>query len=192
MFRRLYKLKGKRLLDYILSLIGIFILSPIFILVSFAIFIEDGWPIIFRQKRVGKDGKLFTIYKFRSMAKDVADVPSSQAIGLQITKVGRILRRLILDEMPQLINVLKGDMSVVGPRASLQSQVKLCELRNKLRIIDLKPGLTGLAQINSYDGMPDEEKAFWDKKYAENITFLNDIKIILRTFGYLLKPPPIY
>jgi len=192
MFREFYKLKGKRILDYILSLMGIFILSPIFIFVSFAIFIEDGWPIIFKQKRVGKGGKLFTMYKFRSMVKNAGDVPSSQAIGLPITKVGKIIRRLSLDELPQLVNILKGDMSIVGPRAPLKSQVKLCELRQKLRITDLKPGLTGLAQINSYDGMPEEEKALWDKKYAESITFLNDIKIILRTFIYLLKPPPVY
>jgi len=192
MFREFYKLKGKRILDYILSLMGIFILSPIFIFVSFAIFIEDGWPIIFKQKRVGKGGKLFTMYKFRSMAKNAGDVPSSQAIGIPITKVGKIIRRLSLDELPQLVNILKGDMSIVGPRAPLKSQVKLCELRQKLRITDLKPGLTGLAQINSYDGMPEEEKALWDKKYAESITFLNDIKIILRTFIYLLKPPPVY
>ena len=192
MFREFYKLKGKRILDYILSLMGIFILSPIFIFVSFAIFIEDGWPIIFKQKRVGKGGKLFTMYKFRSMVKNAGDVPSSQAIGLPITKVGKIIRRLSLDELPQLVNILKGDMSIVGPRASLKSQVKLYELRQKFRITDLKPGLTGLAQINSYDGMPEEEKALWDKKYAENITFLNDIKIILRTFIYLLKPPPVY
>jgi len=187
-----YKRKGKRLFDYIISIIGIFVLSPIFVVLSIAILIEDGRPIIFRQKRVGKDGKQFMIYKFRSMAKNVGDVPSSKAVGLPITKVGRTIRRLSLDELPQLINTLKGDMSVVGPRASLQSQVYLNKLREKHGILDLKPGLTGLAQINSYDGMPEDEKVFWDKKYAEKITFINDIKIMLMTFAYLLKPPPVY
>lgn len=184
--------KGKRLFDYVLSLLAIYFLSPFFVIAAVAIFLEDGFPVIFKQKRIGQGGKEFVIYKFRSMAKNVGDIPSALAKNVSITKVGRILRRLNIDELPQLVNIIKGDMSIVGPRASLKNQVYLNKLREEMGIFNIKPGLTGLAQVNSYAGMPEDEKAYWDKIYTQNITLIEDLKIIFRTFSYLLKPPPVY
>ena len=189
---RAYQKWGKRLFDITLSVISLVFLSPIFILISLGILIEDGRPVIFKQKRVGKDGKQFIIYKFRSMAKDVGDIPSAEAKNVYITRVGKLIRRLSFDELPQLVNVLKGDMSIVGPRAALPSQARLCQLRKELGVMTLRPGLTGLAQVNSYDGMPEDEKAKWDFAYAKNVSFVADLNIIIRTFLYMLKPPPVY
>lgn len=188
----IYKTFGKRMLDLILAFIASAFLAPIFIFISLAIILEDGRPVIFKQRRVGKNGKSFIIYKFRSMIKNSEELPSALARGLLITRTGKIIRRISLDELPQLINVLKGEMSIVGPRAALQSQTYLNDLRKSMGIDNLKPGLTGLAQINAYDGMPEDEKVRWDSLYAKNITLWNDIKIIIKTFLYLLKPPPVY
>ncbi|MGB4298187.1 MAG: sugar transferase [Candidatus Saccharicenans sp.] len=189
---RAYQKWGKRLFDITLSVISLVFLSPLCILISLGILIEDGRPIIFKQKRVGKDGKQFIIYKFRSMAKNLGDIPSAEAKNVYITRVGGVIRRLSLDELPQLVNVIKGDMSIVGPRAPLPSQGRLCQLRKDLGAMGLRPGLTGLAQVNSYDGMPEDEKAKWDSIYAKNISLTTDLSIIMRTFLYVLKPPPVY
>lgn len=182
----------KRILDFVLAIIALIILSPILFLISMSILIEDGRPVIFKQKRAGKDAKEFVIYKFRSMPKGVKNIPSAQAINLPITKVGKAIRRLSFDELPQLINIIKGDMSVVGPRAPMPDQKYLIELRMKSGVFNLRPGLTGLAQINSYDGMPEKEKVEWDSKYLMKVSFVEDLKIILKTVSYLLKPPPVY
>lgn len=183
---------GKRLLDLFLSGIALLMLSPAMLLVALAILIDDGRPILFRQKRVGRDGQLFTILKFRSMPVNTGDIPSAQARSARVTRVGAFIRRTNIDELPQLFNIFRGDMSIVGPRPALPSQVELCELRERFGVFRCKPGLTGLAQVNSYDGMPETEKAAWDAQYCVQVTFLNDVRIILRTFLYLLKPPPVY
>jgi len=189
---RAYPHWGKRLFDTVFSIISLVFLSPLCVFISLAILIEDGPPVIFKQRRIGRHGNQFIIYKFRSMAKNVGDIPSAEAKNVYITRVGRVIRRLSLDELPQLINVIKGDMSIVGPRAALPSQVRLCQLRKELGVTSLRPGLTGLAQVNSYDGMPENEKAKWDAIYASNLAFVTDLNIILKTFLYILKPPPVY
>ena len=120
------------------------------------------------------------------------DMPSASAKGLSLTRVGRILRRTNFDELPQFINVLKGDMSVVGPRPALFTQNDVLELRKRNGAYYIRPGLTGLAQINSYDGMPPEEKVEWDGSYAKEISFSHDLKIMVATLKYFLKPPPVY
>lgn len=188
----MYRALGKRLLDILISGAALFVLSPILLVVAAAIRLEDGGPALFRQDRVGRNRDPFTIFKFRSMPVNTGDIPSAQAKTARITRIGAFIRRTNLDELPQLINIWRGDMSVVGPRPALARQVDLCAMRERMGAFACKPGLTGLAQINSYDGMPDEEKASWDGRYCEQVSFLGDLSIIFRTFGYLLKPPPVY
>lgn len=188
----MYPRYGKRLFDIFLSGFALLLLSPVMLLVALAILIEDGRPVLFRQQRVGRMGTPFTVLKFRSMPVNTGDLPSAQAKSVRITQVGTVIRRTNIDELPQLFNILRGDMSIVGPRPALASQKELYEFRQQGGALRCKPGLTGLAQINSYDNMPDKEKAGWDAQYCARVTFLTDIKIILHTFFYLLKPPPTY
>jgi lipopolysaccharide/colanic/teichoic acid biosynthesis glycosyltransferase len=188
----MYRRFGKRLLDLVLSAIAIFILSPLLIMTVIAIRLEDGGAALFRQARVGKQQKPFILLKFRSMPVNTGDIPSAEAKKVKITKTGSFIRRTNIDELPQLFNIFRGDMSIVGPRPALPQQETLCQLRAEKGVFTCKPGLTGLAQVNAYDSMPDAEKASWDGQYCAQVTFLGDIHIILRTFGYLLKPPPAY
>lgn len=189
---KIYGNNLKRLGDIAFALCTIIILSPIILLTAIAIYIEDGSPAIFRQKRVGLNGREFTIFKFRSMPNGTGDVSSRDAKKLEITKVGRFIRRTNLDELPQLFNILCGTMSLIGPRPALASQIELVKSRTEAGVYDIRPGLTGLAQVNSYENMPEGEKVKWDAKYRNELSFLMDLKIVLRTFGYVLKPPPAY
>lgn len=189
---KLYSTFGKRLFDIIFSILLIVILSPLFIIISILIKIFDTGPLIFYQKRVGLNKNLFIIYKFRSMPINTADIPSNKISKLNLNWVNRFIRRTNLDELPQLCNILKGDMSFVGPRPAILSQKSLIDYREKNNVHLFRPGVTGLAQISSFDGMSDYEKAKYDKDYVNSISFKNDILIILKTFIYLLKPPPIY
>jgi O-antigen biosynthesis protein WbqP len=188
----MYRKFFKRFLDIVLSLGGLILLSPLMLIIATAIYVDDRGRIIFRQKRIGASGRVFQVLKFRSMPENTGDVESAMAHQLPITRVGRFIRRTNLDELPQLINILSGDMSIVGPRPPIPSQLGLCRLRESNGSIDCLPGLTGLAQINGYDHMPDEEKAQFDGEYAETMSLSVDLKIVLRTFGYLKKRPPIY
>jgi O-antigen biosynthesis protein WbqP len=184
--------KIKRVLDIIISIGGIFLLSPILLVIAILVKLQDGGPIIFKQKRVGKGGKLFNFYKFRSMPVNTANVPSAEFKKIKITPFGKILRRTNLDELPQLYNILIGDMSIIGPRPPIPSQIDLISLRHENRSINIRPGLTGWAQVNSFDAMPVEVKAAFDGEYARSISFSMDVKIILRTLVYLTKRPPTY
>ena len=188
----MYARRFKRLIDVTASGIVLFLLSPLLAVVGLAIRIEDGSPVIYTQERTGRCGERFTILKFRSMSKDSELVPSRSAGANRVTRVGRALRRSNIDEIPQLLNVLRGDMSLVGPRPPLDSQVALIEMRKAGRAIEVRPGLTGLAQVNSFDAMPETTKARYDNEYAANITFLGDVKIVLQTVWYLFRPPPVY
>lgn len=182
----------KRALDIFIVVFACVFLSPFIILVAFLIKVFDPGPIIFKQKRIGKNAESFDFYKFRSMPVNTGDIPSDQLGKVQLTWIGKFIRRTNLDELPQLFNVLKGDMSIVGPRPPIASQLQLIELRQQNGAILCRPGLTGLAQVSSFDGMTVDQKAAYDGEYAQKITFFGDIKIILRTFIYLLKPPPVY
>lgn len=162
------------------------------LLIAIAILIEDGRPVFFSQQRIGREKKPFTLIKFRSMPINVAEKPSASAMEVPITRVGRIIRRTNFDELPQLINILRGDMSLVGPRPALPSQMELINIRGANGVYDLLPGLTGMAQINSYDGMPDERKADWDSQYRRKLSLRTDLEIIINTFAYVLRPPPVY
>jgi lipopolysaccharide/colanic/teichoic acid biosynthesis glycosyltransferase len=183
----------KRLLDIILSLVAIVILLPVFVVISVAMKLSGKGPVIFRQERAGKDGKPFTFYKFRTMRTDVDPFgPSPKAADdLRLTKVGKILREYSLDELPQLFNVLKGDMSIVGPRPLYISQMSEWDERQKKRLV-VKPGLTGLAQISGRGELTIEEKLELDVGYVETAGFWLDLKIILATVAQVFGRKNIY
>lgn len=182
----------KPTVDISIAAFALVLLCPIMLLAAAAILIEDGQPILFVHERTGRGGKGFQIFKFRSMGKDSAIVESARATTLRVTYVGAIIRRLNIDELPQLFNVLRQEMSIVGPRPGLPTQTDLHDLRQANGAIDLLPGVTGLAQIRSYDGMTTKAKAALDGDYAKSVSLLADIKIILSTFLYVLKRPPTY
>ena len=188
----MYELFGKRLFDILIIFCAGVLLSPLMVLISLLIKIFDCGPVFFKQKRVGQHGDIFWFYKFRSMPVNTGDISSDKIGEIKLSWIGKVIRRTNLDELPQLLNILKGDMSVVGPRPSIPSQGELIAIRKNNGSILFRPGLTGLAQICSFDGMTVSQKAEYDARYVDNISFKNDIKIILGTFTYLLKPPPVY
>ena len=188
----MYDNKLKRIFDFCLALICILLLSPIFLLVIIFIYLIDGGSPLYISDRVGKSGKIFKFFKFRTMPIGTILISSDKAKDFKIKPLGKFLRRFSIDELPQLWNILKGEMSFVGPRPALMSQNKLIELRNIHKVINCRPGLTGLAQINSFDGMSLEEKVKYDAQYASNVNFFLDLIIILKTFSYIMKPPPVY
>lgn len=188
----LYLKFGKRLFDVTFSLISLIILSPLMISTILLIKVFDHGPVIFKQERTGLNGIVFNMYKFRSMPLKTKELSSDQISNLNLTWIGRFIRRTNIDELPQLVNIIKGDMSIVGPRPALFSQNDLIEIRKKKGVLSFKPGLTGLAQISSYHGMSVNTKVDYDTEYINSISFTTDVSIILKTFFYLLKPPPIY
>lgn len=188
----MYQKIGKRALDLSIVFTSLFILSPLLLVIACLIKVFDPGPIIFKQQRIGRYGHMFTFYKFRSMPVNTGDIPSDQVGKIKLTWIGKFIRRSNVDELPQLYNVLLGDMSIVGPRPPISSQSELIELRRQNGALQCRPGLTGLAQVNSFNGMSVAEKAAFDGTYSNNISLAGDIKIVLRTFIYLLKPPPVY
>lgn len=187
-----YKVWGKRFFDLLAAFSALTALFPLLALIAVLIKVFDPGPVIFRQKRVGRLGQPFTFFKFRSMPVNTGDVPSDQVGQVKLSWVGRLIRRTNIDELPQLVNILRGDMSIVGPRPPIPSQIELVEARASNGAYNCRPGLTGLAQVSSFDGMSLGQKAEFDGEYAVNITFTKDVSIILKTFLYLLKPPPVY
>ena len=188
----MYVRYGKRLLDVAVVLMAIILLSPLLAFAAIAVFAEDRRSPLFLQERVGRQGRSFRFMKFRSMPVGVANRASADAAGLRVTHVGKVLRRTNLDELPQLLNILVGHMSVVGPRPAIPGQTELLTLRRKNGSDQCKPGLTGLAQVSAYDGMPVSVKAELDGRYASSIGFLKDLAIIGQTLPYLLQRPPVY
>lgn len=189
---RIYESVFKRLVDLSIAIPALTLLSPVMLLTAVAIRFEDGGAVLFRQVRVGRNSADFCIFKFRSMPVSTPSIPSVDAASLRTTRVGKFIRRTNVDELPQLLNVLRGEMSIVGPRPGLPTQESLMGMRRARGVDRLRPGLTGLAQVNSFDGMTDECKVEWEAEYANRVTFLRDLSIVLRTFGYLLRPPPVY
>lgn len=187
-----YQNFGKRFLDFFIVFTAVITLSPLILLVAFLIKCFDPGPVIFEQYRIGKNGRKFKFYKFRSMPVNTRDLASDEVGQVKLTWVGKVLRRTNIDELPQLFNVLKGDMSIVGPRPPINSQEQLIKLRRENGALQCLPGLTGLAQVSSFDGMTVSEKASFDGEYANNLSFYLDLRIILNTILYLLRPPPVY
>ncbi len=182
--------KLKRLIDIILSIAGLIILSPIFILLILAIKIESKGPILFKQKRVGIHKTHFNILKFRTMRVDTPQDIPTHLLGnpdQYITKVGKFLRKTSLDELPQILNILSGQMSVIGPRPALWNQYDLIEERDKYGANDVKPGLTGWAQINGRDELSISVKAKIDGEYVKRQSLCFDIKCFIGTFISVIK-----
>lgn len=180
----------KRIIDFILSLVGIIVLSPLLLILVIAIKVDSKGPVVFTQKRVGKNKKLFSIYKFRTMK---IDTPKEMPTHLLknpdefITRVGKFLRKTSLDELPQLFNILKGDMAIIGPRPALWNQEDLIEERDKYGVNDIRPGLTGWAQINGRDELEIDIKASLDRYYVEHESFWMDVKCFFGTIVSVFK-----
>lgn len=176
----IYRRIIKRPMDIVLSLIAIIVLSPIILLIAFLVKVKLGSPIIFKQKRPGLNEKIFTMYKFRTMTEKKDENGNLLSDSIRLTRFGSFLRSTSLDELPELFNILKGDMSFVGPRPLLVEYLPLYNLDQKRRHI-VRPGLTGLAQINGRNVISWEEKFNLDIEYVDNISFLGDWKIIFLT-----------
>lgn len=185
----------KRILGLIFSLVGFIILIPIFLIISILIKLTSKGPIFFKQERIGRNGKVFNMYKFRTMIVNAENIGDGIRVRSKndprITKIGKILRRTSLDELPQLINVIKGDMSLVGPRPPVTyhpyNGYNNYPENAKKRFI-VRPGLTGLSQIKYRNGVSWDKRIEIDVRYTENISFLEDIKIILTTIKIVFKP----
>ena len=186
----MYSKYGKRLIDFLISLLGFIVLSPLFLILCLLIKITSKGPIFFKQKRVGIHKTYFDILKFRTMKIDTPkDVPTHLLSDPDqyITSVGRFLRKTSLDELPQLINIIKGDISIVGPRPALWNQYDLIEQRDLYQANDVMPGLTGWAQINGRDELEISVKAKLDGEYVQRMSFLFDCKCFLLTITSVLK-----
>ena len=186
----MYQKCWKRLLDIVLSGCAIVVLSPLFLILALAIKIDDPGPVFFRQKRVGIHKSHFNILKFRTMKVSTPkDMPTHLLENPQqyITRVGGVLRKLSLDELPQIFQIFTGEMSIIGPRPALWNQFDLIEERDKYGANDVRPGLTGWAQINGRDELPIDVKARLDGEYVENISFGFDCKVFLGTIASVLK-----
>ncbi len=185
----MYRKCIKRIIDWVLSLCGIIVLSPVLLILAICVKVSSPGPVLFKQKRVGKDKTYFQIYKFRSMRTDTPkDMPTHllENPDAFITPVGRFLRKTSLDELPQIFNIFKGEMSIVGPRPALWNQDDLIAARDKYKANECVPGLTGYAQIHGRDELPIPKKAALDGYYAQHLSFGLDIKIFFKTIGSVL------
>ena len=184
----MYQRYCKRLLDFVLSLAACIVLAPVMLAIAVWIKLDSPGPVFFRQRRVGAHKTHFNILKFRTMRGDTPhDVPTHllKNADSYITKSGAFMRKTSLDELPQIYNILVGEMAIIGPRPALYNQYDLIEARDRVHANDVRPGLTGLAQVNGRDELPIDVKARYDGEYAANITFLGDMKIFFGTFGYV-------
>lgn len=178
-----------RFLDALISLISLIILSPVFLIIGIMIKLNSKGPVFFVQDRIGKNNEIFKFYKFRTMKVGTPNVATDKLNDAKsyLTTVGKILRKTSLDELPQLINILKGDMAFVGPRPALYNQYNLKELRTKAGVHVLLPGITGWAQINGRDHNDDAQKTALDKYYLENKSLKLDLKILVLTVFKVLR-----
>ena len=176
----MYRKFGKRFLDIVCSLAALFVFSWLYILVAVFVALFLGWPVFFTQNRPGKDGKIFKLYKFRTMTDKRDEQGNLLPDEVRLTKFGKFLRATSLDELPEAINILKGDMSVIGPRPLLVEYLPLYNEHQAHRH-DVRPGLSGLAQVNGRNALSWEEKFDLDVQYVKNITFFGDVKIIFQT-----------
>ena len=186
----MYQKYGKRLLDLILSGGGIVILAPVYLVVAAAVWLDDPGPVLFRQKRVGIHKTHFNILKFRTMTMDTPkDTPTHllENPPQYITRVGRILRKTSLDELPQIFQIFTGKMSVIGPRPALWNQYDLIRERDRYGANDVRPGLTGWAQINGRDELPIDVKARYDGEYVRNLSFRFDCKCFFGTIVSVIR-----
>jgi O-antigen biosynthesis protein WbqP len=186
----IYEKYIKRIIDFFLSIVGLLLLSPVFILIAIFIKLDSKGPIFFKQLRLGKDKVEFNIYKFRTMKVDTpSNIPTwlLENPNSRITKFGKFLRKTSLDELPQILNIIKGEMSIIGPRPVIRNEYELFIERDKNGVYKINPGLSGWAQINGRDVIKIKDKAKLDGFYAKNISFSFDAKIFLLTIIKVLK-----
>lgn len=176
----------KRILDFVLSLVALIVLSPVLLIVAILVRVKLGSPVVFKQQRPGKNEKIFTLYKFRTMTDKKDENGNLLPDSERLTKFGKFLRSTSLDELPELVNILKGNMAIVGPRPLLVEYLPLYNEKQKHRH-DVRPGLTGLAQVSGRNSITWEEKFNDDLEYIEKISILEDIKIIFTTIGKVFK-----
>lgn len=176
----MYKKYFKRVVDICCALAAIIVFSWLYIIVAILVKVKLGSPVLFKQDRPGKDEKIFKLYKFRTMTDKKDENGNLLPDDVRLTKFGRLLRKTSLDELPEAFNILKGDMSVVGPRPLLVKYLPLYNEHQKRRH-EVRPGLSGLAQVNGRNAISWEEKFDLDVEYVDNITFIGDVKIILKT-----------
>lgn len=183
-------LKAKRVIDLVLSVLAVVILSPLFLILFIAIKLDTPGPIFFKQKRVGINKTHFNILKFRTMRIDTPKDTPTHLLGnpdQYITKVGKFLRKTSLDELPQIFNIIKGEMAIIGPRPALWNQYDLIAERDKYKANDVRPGLTGWAQINGRDELPIDVKSELDGEYIQKMNFAFDVKCFVGTITSVLK-----
>jgi O-antigen biosynthesis protein WbqP len=186
----IYRTYIKKLIDIILSFIGVIVLSPVFLLLIICIKLDSKGPVLFKQRRIGKDKSEFYILKFRTMKIDTPKETPTHLLKdpeSYITKVGKFMRKTSLDELPQVLNILKGEMSIIGPRPCLWNQYDLIAERDRYGANDIHPGLTGWAQINGRDELPIQIKAKFDGEYVEKMSFAFDARCFFGTIFSILK-----
>lgn len=186
----MYRYFFKRLLDFVLSLLAIIVLSPVLLITALLVRSKLGSPVIFKQERPGKNEKIFTLYKFRTMTDEKDEEGNLLPDEIRLTRFGKLLRSTSLDELPELFNILKGDMSIVGPRPLLVSYLPYYTEKEKHRH-DVRPGLTGLTQVKGRNYIAWDERFKIDVEYVENLSFVLDIKIIFETVLIVLKKSDI-
>lgn len=182
----MYKKYLKRVMDFILSLLAIIVLSPILLVVTILVRMKLGSPVLFKQERPGKDEKIFKLYKFRTMTDERDENGELLPDEVRLTKFGKLLRSTSLDELPELFNILKGDMSIIGPRPLLVRYLPRYNEEQRRRH-EVRPGLSGLAQVNGRNAISWEDKFRYDVEYVDHVTFIGDWKIIFRTILNVFK-----
>lgn len=179
----------KRSIDILISVLAVILFSPFIVIIALLIKLTSKGPVLFTQRRIGKNNKEFTIYKFRTMRIDTPNVATHLLSNPEVfvTPIGKFLRKTSLDELPQLFNIVKGEMSIVGPRPALYNQEDLIELRTKCGVHTLVPGLTGWAQINGRDEVHNQDKVRLDYEYKEKQSIIFDFKIMFMTFFKVIE-----
>jgi len=191
---RTFQLAVKNVCDRMLSGLTLGLLAPLLLGIALAVILQSGWPAIFVQARVGRDGRSFKVYKFRTMVQGASEKGLMTTVAEnddRITRVGTFLRKWSLDELPQLVNILRGDMSLVGPRPTLEYQVSQYTPRQRRRL-EVKPGITGWAQVNGRNTLPWARRIELDIWYVDNFTLWLDTKILFRTIGVFLRREGLY